>query len=61
MEEKQNIPAALLKKNTGGQSNADGPPRVTLVYLLGGCTYSEISALRFLAQQENGKSQTLKI
>jgi len=38
----------------GGQSSADGPPRVTLVYFLGGCTYAEISALRFLAQQENG-------
>jgi len=56
VEEKQNIPAALLKKNTGGQSNADGPPRVTLVYFLGGCTYSEISALRFLAQQENAST-----
>lgn len=61
VEERQHIPPALLKKNNtgggGGQApTADGgPQRVTLVYFLGGCTYSEISALRFLAQQENGK------
>lgn len=27
-------------------------PRVILVFFLGGCTFAEISALRFLAQQE---------
>ncbi|CAG8825843.1 24667_t:CDS:2, partial [Cetraspora pellucida] len=27
-------------------------PRVTLVFFLGGCTYMEISAIRFLAQDD---------
>ena len=43
---------------TGGNNSADGPQKATLVYFLGGCTYSEISALRFLAQQENGKKDS---
>lgn len=28
-------------------------PRVILVYFIGGCTLAEISALRFLSQQED--------
>lgn len=28
-------------------------PKVILVFFLGGCTYAEISALRFLARQED--------
>lgn len=57
IEETQYVPPALLKKaptiHGHGGSHAEGPPRVTLVYFLGGCTYSEIAALRWLAQQEN--------
>ena len=56
VEEIQYVPPALLKKSPGGHSGnagGDGPSKVTLVYFLGGCTQSEISALRFLAQQEN--------
>ena len=33
----------------------DGPSKVTLVYFIGGCTHAEISALRFLARQENSE------
>ncbi|XP_044010499.1 vacuolar protein sorting-associated protein 33A isoform X2 [Aphidius gifuensis] len=29
------------------------PPRLVLVFFIGGCTYAEISALRFLSQQED--------
>ena len=50
------MPPALLKKSQsgqGGSSGGDGPSKVTLVYFLGGCTHAEVSALRFLAQQEN--------
>lgn len=36
------------------QSGAD-EPKVTLVFFLGGCTYAEISALRFLSQQDDGE------
>ena len=46
------ISASVSHSSTG--SSGEGPPKVTLVYFLGGCTYSEIAALRFLAQQENG-------
>ena len=56
VEEAQFVPPALLKKSQsgqGGSSGGDGPSKVTLVYFLGGCTHAEVSALRFLAQQEN--------
>lgn len=29
------------------------PPKFTVVVFIGGCTYAEISALRFLAQQDD--------
>ncbi|XP_060534432.1 vacuolar protein sorting-associated protein 33A [Cylas formicarius] len=34
------------------QSNSDSP-KVVLVFFIGGCTFAEISALRFLSQQED--------
>lgn len=34
-------------------SSINDNPKVVLVFFLGGCTYAEISALRFLAQQED--------
>jgi hypothetical protein len=40
----------------GGKSGKDlGDVPVTLVFFIGGCTFAEISALRFLSQMENGK------
>merc|ERR1719494_591352 len=61
VEEEQYVPPALLKKSSlnqgSGGSHYDGPPRVTLVYFLGGCTYSEVAALRFLGQQENATTE----
>ncbi|CAB4421246.1 unnamed protein product [Rhizophagus irregularis] len=32
-------------------------PRVTLIFFLGGCTYTEISAIRFMAQQDEGQRE----
>ena len=32
--------------------------KVTLVFFLGGVTFAEIAALRFLAQQDDGKSRS---
>jgi len=32
-------------------------PRVTLVFFLGGCTYTEVAAIRFLAQQDEGQRE----
>lgn len=52
----QDIPVSLKKAGTHpgtNNSNSENLPKITLVYFIGGCTYSEISALRFLAQQEN--------
>ncbi|OWF36524.1 Vacuolar protein sorting-associated protein 33B [Mizuhopecten yessoensis] len=38
-------------KGKGGTTSATSPSqRVVLVYFLGGCTYSEITALRFLGR-----------
>ncbi|XP_043464161.1 vacuolar protein sorting-associated protein 33A [Leptopilina heterotoma] len=36
---------------TSENSNSE-PPKLVLVFFIGGCTYAEISALRFLSQQE---------
>ncbi|CAG8439325.1 11444_t:CDS:10 [Ambispora gerdemannii] len=32
-------------------------PRVTLVFFLGGCTFTEVAAIRFLAQQDEGQRE----
>ncbi|XP_011311301.1 vacuolar protein sorting-associated protein 33A [Fopius arisanus] len=37
---------------TSEDSTAE-PPRLVLVFFIGGCTYAEVSALRFLSQQED--------
>ena len=36
-------------------------PRIVLVFFLGGVTYAEISALRFLSQREDGMKPSLYI
>ncbi|XP_061842197.1 vacuolar protein sorting-associated protein 33A isoform X2 [Nerophis lumbriciformis] len=46
-EERQQLPAGLLKKRQQGEN------RTTLVFFLGGVTYAEIAALRFLSQMED--------
>ncbi|XP_076434715.1 vacuolar protein sorting-associated protein 33A-like [Babylonia areolata] len=56
VEEVQQIPPALRKRRgsvTSSQSSS-GEPKLTLVYFLGGVTFAEIAALRFLAQQDDG-------
>nr|XP_018896974.1 PREDICTED: vacuolar protein sorting-associated protein 33A [Bemisia tabaci] len=47
----QNIPPSQLSQRNNITSQNDAP-KVVLVFFLGGCTYAEISALRFLSQQE---------
>lgn len=32
-------------------------PKVVLVFFIGGCTFAEISALRFLSQQEDSDGE----
>ncbi|KAG7264889.1 hypothetical protein CRUP_007328 [Coryphaenoides rupestris] len=46
-EERQQLPAGLHKKRQQGEN------RTTLVFFLGGVTYAEIAALRFLSQTED--------
>ncbi|XP_035234293.1 vacuolar protein sorting-associated protein 33A-like, partial [Stegodyphus dumicola] len=51
----QKIPLGLRKRRDSGssiQSSTDSQ-KVTLVFFLGGCTLAEISALRFLSQQDD--------
>ncbi|ORX89440.1 vacuolar protein sorting-associated protein 33A [Basidiobolus meristosporus CBS 931.73] len=39
--------------------NKSGQPRISIVLFLGGCTYTEISAIRFLSQQEEGREYVI--
>ncbi|NXX96059.1 VP33A protein, partial [Centropus bengalensis] len=50
-EERQQVPTGLQKKRQHGEN------RVTLVFFLGGVTYAEIAALRFLSQMEDGGTE----
>lgn len=50
-EERQQLPPGLQKKRQHGEN------RVTLVFFLGGVTYAEIAALRFLSQMEDGGTE----
>ncbi|XP_064209394.1 vacuolar protein sorting-associated protein 33A isoform X1 [Anguilla rostrata] len=50
-EERQQLPAGLHKKRQQGENNT------TLVFFLGGVTYAEIAALRFLSQMEDGGTE----
>lgn len=34
---------------------SNGQPPISLVFFLGGCTFTEVSATRFLASQEGGQ------
>ncbi|XP_052224605.1 vacuolar protein sorting-associated protein 33A-like isoform X2 [Dreissena polymorpha] len=55
-DEVQQIPVALRKRRTSITSSQSSmaDQKVTLVFFLGGVTYAEIAALRFLAQQDDG-------
>ncbi|XP_054710394.1 vacuolar protein sorting-associated protein 33A-like [Uloborus diversus] len=59
----QKVPRGLRKRRSSSsslQSSGGGDePRVTLVFFLGGCTYAEIAALRFLSQQEAALTEYL--
>ncbi|XP_030847880.1 vacuolar protein sorting-associated protein 33A [Strongylocentrotus purpuratus] len=57
IEEKQVLPTGLQKKRPMiGDSQGDST-KVTLIYFLGGVTYAEIAALRFLSQQEDAPTE----
>ncbi|XP_060105435.1 vacuolar protein sorting-associated protein 33A [Heteronotia binoei] len=50
-EERQQLPTGLQKKRQHGEN------KVTVVFFLGGVTYAEIAALRFLSQMEDGGTE----
>ncbi|XP_055462230.1 vacuolar protein sorting-associated protein 33A [Psammomys obesus] len=50
-EERQLLPTGLQKKRQPGEN------RVTLIFFLGGVTFAEIAALRFLSQLEDGGTE----
>ncbi|KAI1293568.1 Vacuolar protein sorting-associated protein 33A [Halotydeus destructor] len=54
VEEVQSVPAGLRRRrNSGSSSNSYKDERRTvLVFFIGGCTFAEISALRFLSRHE---------
>ena len=55
IEEIQQIPVGLRKRRNSGSSVQSGvieDQKLILVFFLGGCTFAEISALRFLSQKE---------
>jgi hypothetical protein len=58
VEEIQQIPMGLRRRRHSASSLQSGvgvidDPKIILVFFLGGCTFTEISALRFLSQQED--------
>ncbi|KAI5166290.1 Vacuolar Protein Sorting-Associated Protein 33A [Manis pentadactyla] len=53
-EERQPLPTGLQKKRQPGEN------RVALIFFLGGVTFAEIAALRFLSQLEDGVNKELK-
>jgi len=55
IEETQEIAAGLRKRRNSGASIQTGlldDQKLIVVFFLGGCTYTEISGLRFLSQKE---------
>eukprot|EP01095_Lingulamoeba_sp_RSL-Kostka_P003505 TRINITY_DN1447_c1_g1_i1.p1 TRINITY_DN1447_c1_g1~~TRINITY_DN1447_c1_g1_i1.p1 ORF type:complete len:624 (+),score=182.50 TRINITY_DN1447_c1_g1_i1:123-1994(+) len=54
-EERQQIPEGAIQLSEDRIQTEGAKSKVTLVFFIGGITYSEISALRFLHKQENQK------
>jgi len=51
---------ALITDASGGSTHSSiGEQKVTLVFFLGGVTFAEVSALRFLAHVEDGNDRFL--
>ncbi|TKC50246.1 hypothetical protein EI555_000739 [Monodon monoceros] len=55
-EERQPLPTGLQKKRKS-TARQPGENRVTLIFFLGGVTFAEIAALRFLSQLEDGGTE----
>ena len=57
VEEVQHLLPALRRRNR--DDDVSDRPKVTMVLFVGGCTFAEISALRFLSQQEDANMEYL--
>lgn len=55
LDETQTLPPGQTyrRASISSQSSVNDSPKVILVFFLGGCTYAEVSALRFLSQQQD--------
>ena len=51
---------ALFSLTSLAEHHTTDHPMVILVFFLGGCSYAEISALRFLAQRDDGEPNAWK-
>ncbi|XP_063978837.1 vacuolar protein sorting-associated protein 33A [Diachasmimorpha longicaudata] len=45
--------SGMRRGSITSEDSTSEPPRLVLVFFIGGCTYAEVSALRFLSQQED--------
>ena len=54
-EETQALPQGLQAKKSFGGASGGSNAKITMVLFLGGCTFTEIAALRFLSQQLEGQ------
>ncbi len=59
LEEAQMLPPSLRRRGVDDGASSGDRPRTTLVVFVGGCTYAEISALRFLSQLEEANTEYL--
>ncbi|XP_025159289.1 vacuolar protein sorting-associated protein 33A isoform X3 [Harpegnathos saltator] len=49
-----NMQSSLMRRNSiTSEDSSSEPPKLIMIFFIGGCTFAEISALRFLSQQED--------
>ncbi|XP_017877001.1 vacuolar protein sorting-associated protein 33A [Ceratina calcarata] len=48
-----NVPSSARRNSISSEDSNSEPPKLVMVFFIGGCTFAEISALRFLSQQED--------
>ncbi|XP_033333810.1 vacuolar protein sorting-associated protein 33A [Megalopta genalis] len=48
-----NVPSSGRRNSITSEDSNSEPPKLVMVFFIGGCTFAEISALRFLSQQED--------
>lgn len=61
VQETQSLPINLRRRRNSGNSihSSSDETKLTLVFFIGGCTYAEISALRFLSRMDDAPTDYL--